>query len=361
MKESNLNMRFAAIGAAPLALLERLCNAAAVSGDEGEVRKIVLSELKDCTDEIRVDALGNVLAVRRAKIEGAPRVMLSAHMDEVGFMLMARDDGGFYQFEGIGIKDSRYLAGKSVLVGKDHLPGVIGTRPIHFFKHGQPLESFSMEDLRIDLGDENAKKVKPGDRAVFATPFQQVGPSIIARALDNRLGVATLIELVKHAPENIELLAAFTIQEEIGQLGAHVAAYALNPDLAIAIDSTPANDLPAWDGSETTTYNTRLGCGPAIYLADKGTLSDPRLIRHLVDTGDALGIPYQFRQPGGGGTDAGKIHRQRAGIPSISVSVPHRYTHSPASMARIQDWENTLALLYHALARFSMDILKADR
>lgn len=348
------------IGTAQLSLLERLCNAAAVTGDEREVREIVLSELKDYTDEIKVDAVGNVLAVHRAKSDGAPRVMLSAHMDEVGFMLMAEDDG-FFQFEPIGIKDARYIAGKSVLVGRDHLPGVIGTRPIHFHIHGEPLESFAIENLRIDLGDENAKRVKPGDWAVFATRFQQVGPSIIAKALDNRLGVATLIELVRHAPENIELQAAFTIQEELGRLGAHVAAYTLNPDLAIAIDATPAYDLPAWDGSENTIYNTRLDGGPAIYLADKGTLSDPRLIRHMVETAEALGIPYQFRQPGGGGTDAGAIHRQRVGIPSISVSVPHRYTHSPALLARTQDWQNTLTLLFHALARLSMKLLNADR
>lgn len=173
--------------------------------------------------------------------------------------------------------------------------------------------------------------------------------------------MATLIELIKHSPENIELLAAFTVQEEVGLRGARVAAYAMNPDLAIAIDCTPANDLPVWDGSENARYNTRLGAGPAIYLADKGTLSDPRLVRHLAETGNALGIPYQFRQPGGGGTDAGAIHRQRAGIPSVSVSVPGRYAHTAVMLARLQDWQNTYALLYHALGRLSREILDADR
>jgi endoglucanase len=127
-----------------------------------------------------------------------------------------------------------------------------------------------LDVLRIDLGP-GSNKVKPGDRAVFATQFQRLGPSLVGKALDNRLGVATLIELIKHAPSNVDLLAAFTVQEELGLRGARVAAYALDPDLAIAIDSTPANDLPVWDGSENTFYNTRLDAGPALYIADSTT------------------------------------------------------------------------------------------
>ncbi len=119
--------------------------------------------------------------------------------------------------------------------------------------------------------------------------------------------------------------------------------------------------MPAWDDTENTRYNTRLGSGPAIYLADAATLSDPRLARHLEETAAHYGIPYQLRQPGGGGTDAGMIHKQRAGIPSISVSVPGRYLHTPVSLARLSDWENTLALLYVALVRLTPDILQADR
>ncbi len=350
-----------AIGPAQIELLERLCNAVAVSGDEREVRAIVLKELEGVADQIQVDALGNVLAARRASQPGALRVMLAAHMDEVGMMLMEEEEAGVFKFETIGGIDQRQLPGKAVLVGKDHLPGVIGVRPIHFYSAFAELETIPVEELRIDLGPENGKKAKPGQRATFATRFWQAGPSLIAKALDNRLGVATLIELVRRPPENVELLAAFTVQEEVGLRGARVAAFALNPDLAIAVDSTPANDLPAWDGSENVSYNTRLGMGPAIYLADRGTLSDPRLIRHLAATGDALDIPYQFRQAGGGGTDAGAIHRQRTGIPSVSVSVPGRYAHTAASIARRQDWENTLALLYHTLERLTPVLLEADR
>jgi endoglucanase len=282
-------------------------------------------------------------------------------MDEVGMMLMEEEEDGVFKFETIGGIDPRQLPGKPVLVGRDHLSGVIGLRPVHLYNSRSEFATVPVENLRVDLGPENAKKIKPGTRATFATTFWQAGPSLIAKALDDRLGVATLIELVRNSPENIELLAAFTVQEEVGLRGAKVAAYSLNPDLAIAVDSTPAYDLPAWDGSENVSYNTRLGMGPAIYLADRGTLSDPRLIRHLAATGDALGIPYQFRQPGGGGTDAGAIHRQRMGIPTVSVSIPGRYAHTAALVARREDWENTLALLYHALARMTADILAAER
>jgi endoglucanase len=343
-----------------LKLLERLCAACAVSGDEGEVRQIVLEQLKPVADAVKVDALGNVLATKLgSQGEKRLRVMLAAHMDEVGFMLTGEDGDGLYRFDLVGGMDERQLPGKPVLVGKDHLPGVIGAKPIHLTTADERKNPIALDSLRIDLGPE--KKARIGDRATYATPLARLGPSLRAKALDNRLGVATLIELVKHAPPNVDVFAAFTVQEENGLRGAQVAAYAFAPDLAIVLDATPANDLPTWDGSENTQYNTRLGAGPAIYVADRGTLHDPRLIRLLTETGDALGIPYQIRQPGGGGTDAGIIHKQRAGIPSVAVSVPHRYTHSAASLARRADWEHTLQLIHAALARLESDIFAVAR
>jgi endoglucanase len=166
--------------------------------------------------------------------------------------------------------------------------------------------------------------------------------------------------------DHLELMFAWSVQEEIGGRGARVAAYALNPDLAIAIDSTPAYDLPMHDAvdgypSENMSYNTRLGLGPAIYIADSSTLGDPRLVRHMMRTGEERGIPYQIRQPGGGGTDAGTIHRVRAGIPSISISVPGRYAHTAASVVRRSDWENTVALVWHALAGMDRGLLESER
>jgi len=252
------------------------------------------------------------------------------------------------------------LPGKSVLVGKDHVPGVIGTRPIHLTSPEDRRRTISLDTLRIDVGP-GGPKIRLGDRATYATRFQRSGPALISKALDNRMGVALLIELLRNPPTNVDLLAAFTVQEEIGLSGAKVAGYALAPDLALAVDSTPAYDLPRWDDLESDYYNTKLGLGPAIYIADGATFSDPRLVHWLSEAGEAAKIPYQFRQPGGGGTDAGGIHRSRAGVPSASLSVPHRYSHTAASIALLEDWKNTLALLQAALERLSPDLLAGDR
>ncbi|MBT3392236.1 MAG: M42 family peptidase, partial [Chloroflexi bacterium] len=319
-----------------LQLLEKLTNACAVSGDEEAVRKIVLAEIEGHADEIRTDALGNVLATKAGTSSGArPRVMIAAHMDEVGFMLTSDDGDGLFRFEAVGGLDERQLVGKPVLVGAEEIPGVIGAKPIHLTTAGERQKAIPINSLRIDIGS-NGAKAKPGDRATFATRFEKISASshasIRAKAIDDRIGVASLITLLKNAPPNIDLLAAFTVQEEVGLRGAGVAAYAFNPDLAVALDSTPAMDLPVWDGEENIRYNTRLGAGPAIYVADAATLSHPRLIEHFRQSAEAASIPYQIRQPGGGGTDAGAIHRQRAGIPSISISVPARYIHTAAAI-----------------------------
>jgi endoglucanase len=340
-------------GSAQLRLLERLCNVIAISGDEGEVRKIVLEEIKPYAEDVRVDALGNVLATRRGRSQSGKRmrVMLDAHMDEVGFMIVADDGEGLYRFETVGGMDVRHLVGKQVLVGKERTPGVIGGKPIHLMTSDERTRKVPLDGLRIDLGP--AGKAKVSDRAGFATKFRRVGPSILSKSIDDRIGVATVIELLKNVPANIDLCAAFTVQEEIGLRGAKVAAQYFDPDLAIAVDATPANDLPVYEGGENMIYNTKLGLGPAIYVADGSTLHDPRLVRFLQETAEAEEIPYQFRQPGGGGTDSAAIQRVLAGIPAVSVSVPHRYTHSPISIARLDDWKNILNLLYAALKRIT--------
>jgi endoglucanase len=277
--------------------------------------------------------------------------MLDAHMDEVGFMIVAEEGEGLYRFETVGGIDVRHLPGKQVFVGRERTPGVIGAKPFHLMSGDEPSRRVPLDALRIDVGPGG--KASVGDRAGFATRFRRAGPSIMAKSIDDRVGVATLIELFRHAPPNLDLCAAFSVQEEIGLRGAKVAAQYFQPDLAIAIDSTPAYDLPLHDGTENVAYNTKLGLGPAIYVADSSTLHDPRLVRFLQDTAQAEGIPCQLRQPGGGGTDSGAIQRALAGIPTVSVSVPHRYTHSPISIARLEDWKNTLKLLHAALKRMT--------
>ena len=336
-------------------LLEKLCNAMSVSGDEGEVRRIILEEVKPYADEVKVDALGSVLVRKKGTGKNPLKVMLDCHMDEVGFMIVHDDKDGFYEFESVGGIDPRHLVGKQVIVGKDHVAGVIGAKPIHLASRSELSSAVSIDSMRIDLGPEG--KAKIGDRATFATKFKHVGPSIMSKAIDNRIGVVILIELLKHAPKNIELCLAFSVQEEIGLRGAKVAAHYFEPDLAIAVDSTPARDLPDYEGNENISYNTKLGFGPAIYVANSSTIDDPRLVRFLEDIAIKEKIQYQFRQPGGGGTDAGAIQKTRAGVPVVSVSVPHRYTHSPISVSRVDDWKNTLNLLLSALKKMTRDLL----
>jgi len=344
------------ISSPQIKLLEKLCNACAVSGDEGEARKIVLEQVTPHADEARVDALGNVLVTKRGTGRNRLKVLLAAHMDEIGFMVVEQTRDGFYRFERVGGVDESAAAGQRVLIGKSRIPAVIGLEPIHLLDEDDLQKKIKLSHLRFDTGSAGAD-VKIGDYATYATRFRRAGNSIFAKAIDDRIGVATLIELLKHAPKNIDLLLAFTVQEEVGLRGAGAAAHALTPDIAIAIDSTPARDLPNPKG-ENVIYNAKLGLGPAIYVANASMIDDARLVRHFEQAAQKARIPYQIRQPGGGGTDAGAMHKQLKGVPSLSISVPGRYAHTPVGLCRVDDWQNTLRLLHVGLSKITRAVLK---
>jgi putative aminopeptidase FrvX len=367
-RSSENKIIFPTIGREQLRLLARLCNACAVSGDEGEVRAIVLEQIRPYVDEVNIDALGNVLALRAGLGNERMRVMVASHMDEVGMVITHAEDKneGLFRFEIVGGINEAQIPGKPVWIGHKHLPGVIGSKPVHLTKKDELDNTLSLDVLRIDCGSGNGEKVNIGDRAAFSTRFKRLGPSLRAKALDDRLGVVTLIELLKHSYPNIDLMAAFTVQEEVGLRGARVAAFALDPQIAIVLDCTPAYDLPTLEkdglsGEENTRYNTRLGDGPAIYLSDSGTIYDRRLVQHFTQTATELSIPFQFRQPGSGSTDAGTIHKQRTGIPSVAISVPGRYLHTAAALVRLEDWINHMTLVYAGLSRIEPGILNYER
>jgi putative aminopeptidase FrvX len=338
---------------AGLGLLARLSEAAGVSGDESAVRKIILAEVSRTAAETRIDALGNLLV--RCRTHGKPRLrlMIAAHMDEVGLMIVRAGAEGLWKFETVGGVDVRALPAQAVTIGRERIPGVIGVKPIHLTEKDEIDHPLKVDGMTIDIGakdkDGAMARLKPGDRAVFATAFRNERGILRGKALDDRLGVAALIELASDPPPGLELWAAFTVQEEIGLRGATVAAHAIDPDLAIVLDATPAHDMPAWDGGENAIYNTKLGCGPAIYLTDRGTISDARLVRLLAGAAEKEDIPYQFRQPGSGGTDAGAIHLARQGVPAVSISVPCRNVHTPVSTARLDDWRGLTALVWAAI------------
>ena len=341
-------------------LIEKLSNACGIAGQENEIRKIVLEEIKPYADDIRTDAMGNVLAIKKAKKDAALKVMVAAHMDEVGFLILKEAEEGLYHFAIVGGIDPRTIPGKKVLIGEKHIQAIIGAVPIHLTTADERSRTIPVDQLRMDTGIGKNSDVKPGDYATFDTKFSKYGDTIRGKAFDDRLGVANLIQLLKNAPDTIELQAAFTVQEEIGLRGAKTAAFALNPDVAFVLDTTASRDLPTHDGEENVLYNAKIGQGPALYASDAATISDPRLLRMVMSVAELNQIPYQIRQPGKGGTDAGSIHKSRAGVPTLSMSVPCRHIHTAIGIARIEDWQNTLNLILAVLQNCDSTILDRD-
>jgi putative aminopeptidase FrvX len=341
-------------------ILKELSEAFGVSGDEDAVRKIIADAVRDHVDELRSDALGNLFAVKKARGRGnGLRVMIAAHMDEVGLMITGFDASGGLRFHSVGGIDDRGLPGKVLLVGPDKLPGVIGVKPVHLLKKDEEEQVVKMDALVIDIGasskEEAEKLVKVGQVAGFATRYRKTGRTVTGKAFDDRAGCAALVELLRGERYPFELHGVFTVQEEVGLRGAQVAASAVEPDCAFALEGTICDDLPK---EQDVSPTTEMGKGPAISLMDRSVFADRRLVDHLVATAERLGIPYQFKQPGVGGTDAGAIARSKAGVPSVPVSVPCRFIHSPVARLSLDDFENTVRLMRESLKRLTPDILK---
>lgn len=336
-------------------LLEELSNARGVSGDEKEVREILIGAVKDRVDEYRVDSIGNLITLKRgkgARQKSSLKVMIAAHMDEVGLLIVHHDSNGQLRFRKVGNIDDRVLLSKIVLIGKDKIPGVIGVKPIHLLKQKEREQVLDLESMSIDIGakskEETEGAVKIGDYATFATEFGAMGDGLVkGKALDDRTGCAVLVEILKR-DYPFDLYGVFTVQEEIGTRGARVAAYAIEPAVAFVLESTVCDDSPK---KKDISPTTRLGEGPAITVADRSFIADRRLVKLLIDTAKENRIPYQIKQPMIGGTDAGRIHVAKEGVPSVAVAVPTRYIHSPVSLLSRQDFENAIALMTKTLPK----------
>ena len=339
-------------------LLKQLSDTPGVSGNEGAVRELLLNHVRGRIDEHRIDALGNLICLKRARApmpEGAwPRkVMVSGHMDEIGFVVKGFNGDGTLCFDKVGGFDDRVLLSKQVAVGKNGVPGVIGYLPIHLIPADQRNQVADMSNAAIDIGAkdkaEAQKLVGLGDYVSFRTRFQVLDQeglrTVTGKAFDDRAGCAVLAELLE-GDYAFDLYAVFTTQEEVGLRGARVAAYAIDPDVAFALEGTICDDLPK---DKDLSPVTRVGAGPAITIMDRSLISDRRLVRLLVTTAEKLGIPYQFKQAVAGGTDSGAIHLVREGIPSVTVSVPSRYIHAPVSLLSLADFDNTVQLVRAAL------------
>ncbi len=337
-------------------LLEKLSNARGVSGNETEVRQILVEAIQDRVDEYRVDTMGNLIACKhsagRASRRGAPKVMIAAHMDEVGLLIVHADDDGRLHFNTVGGIDPRILLSKVVLIGENRVPGVIGVKPIHKMSHAEMQKVIAANDLTLDIGAGSKESalgaVQMGDYATFATEFSRLGANLVrGKALDDRTGCALLVDLLAD-DYPFDLYGVFTVQEEIGLRGARVAAYTVEPDLAFVLEATICDDSPK---EKDVSPTTRLGAGPALTVADRSVISDKRLVQLLTTTARENKIPLQIKQPLIGSTDAGRLHLTREGVPSVSLAVPARYIHSPAALLSLSDYNNTLLLLKQALPK----------
>ncbi len=326
-------------------LLKRLTEGSGVSGNEKEIRDMIIGEIKDYVDELKVDRLGNILVHKKGK-SNSKKLMIAAHMDEIGLMITDIDDMGLLKFTTVGGIDKRVLVSKPVLVGKDKIPGVIGAKPIHLQNREEWKNALNIEQLYIDIGAEDKAAaeglVSIGDYVIFDSEYVEFGDNLVkAKALDDRVGCGVLIRLIQEV-DDVEFYGAFTVMEEVGLVGAGPAAYEINPDLAIILEGTLCYDIPELDSHLVPTY---LGEGPAISLVDRTTLFDRDLRKKIVSIAEKNNIPYQYRKSAMGGNDSGKIHSTKEGAVTTTISVPCRNIHSSTSVMSKDDYENTFKLL----------------
>ncbi|WP_027340478.1 M42 family metallopeptidase [Halonatronum saccharophilum] len=328
-------------------LLKRLSEAVGVSGCENEVRNIIREEIKDYVDEIRTDALGNLIVYKKGN-KDKPKLMLAAHMDEIGLMISDITEDGLLSFKPVGGIDKRILVSKRVLVGKKKIKGVIGAKAIHLQKPDERKKPLDYKELYIDIGskskEESEKLINLGDMATFDTKYKEIGSNIAkGKAFDDRIGCLSLIRILKE-DYDFPLYGVFTVQEEVGTRGAKVASWDINPDLALVLEGTTAADLP--DAKEEG-YSTVLGDGPALTIMDGSTIVDKRILNKLIEICEKKELKYQFRRFTKAGTDAGAIHLSREGIPTAIISVPCRYIHSPVSLVNLDDYKTATKLVHN--------------
>ncbi|MCU0519614.1 MAG: M20/M25/M40 family metallo-hydrolase [Anaerolineae bacterium] len=337
-----------------------LSNAPGISGNEIAVRRAIRPMIEQHVGGLHVDVMGNLIAHKAGDGTSPLRVLVTAHMDEVGLMVVGYTGDGELRVATVGGIPDRLLPGLTVLVGEESLPGVIGLTAIHRAGKGDLEKAPGVDQLAVDIGansKDEAKRLAPvGTPVVFSTRFETMGTCCAGKAFDDRAGCVALIALLSGQPFPFEITGAFTVQEEVGLRGARVAAYSVDPDVAIVLEGTLADDLPKVEPDVSPT--TTLGLGPAVTVKDSSYTTPPRLLRHFVEVAEAEGIPYQLKQPGVGGTDAGSIHQARAGIPTITVAVPCRYIHSPISLVRDSDLAALVRLVDIAARRITADVIR---
>jgi tetrahedral aminopeptidase len=323
-------------------LIQKLVETPGPSGFEYAIRDVIREEIADAADEIRVDALGSLIAMKGTKTEDGMRVMISAHIDEIGLMVTHIDANGFVRFTNIGGINPLTCYGGRVLF-MDGTQGVIGMDGIEQGKLPK------LSDLFIDVGATSKENcpVKVGDVCGFERPFLDLGKRMVAKSMDDRIAAAIAVEALRQLDQTPhEVHFVFSTQEEVGLRGATTAAYGVDPDVGFAVDVTRSGDTPRL----STKMATALGDGPAIKVRDSSFIADPRLVEWMIKAAEEAEIPYQLEVLEAGGTDGRAIQLTRSGVPAGCVSVACRYIHSPSEMVDSDDVENAVKLLVKLLS-----------
>ena len=324
-----------------LALIKKMVETPGPSGQEQLIRAAILEEIQGSADEIRTDAMGNLIARKGSKQPNGLRIMISAHMDEIGLMVTHVDEDGFARFIPIGGVSTLTCIGGRVIFMKGQR-GVIGCERL------EPNQLPTIEKLFIDVGATSRDDcpVKVGDVCGFERPFLNLGKHLVAKSMDNRISTVVAIQALKALKDSPhEVYFVFSVQEEVGLRGSATAAYGLDPDLGLAVDVTRTGDTPRTSKMEVT-----LDKGPAVKVRDSSFIADPRVVVWMAATAKAAEIPYQMEVLEAGGTDGRSIQLARAGVPAGCLSIPCRYIHTPSEMVSRADVENAIRLLVELLS-----------
>ena len=316
-------------------LIKRVVETYGPSGSEECIRDLIKQEITPYVDEVQVDALGNLIAIKRG---GGKKLMLASHMDEIGVMVTHIDENGFLRFYSVGGLSPFSLIGNRCYIANGTV-GVFGMEKL------DEIKDLSMKKIFIDIGvdsrEEALKKVSLGDTAAIKREFNDLGNRLVSKAMDNRVSCAVLIEALKQVQNPVyDIYAVFTTQEEVGLRGARVATFGITPDVGIAIDVTRTGDTP-----KSATMDVCLGKGPTVKVRDSSVLCTPAVRRHMEQVAKANGIPYQLEVLEAGGTDAGAIQLTKSGIPAGVMSIPCRYVHTASEMVDYRDVEQGVRLI----------------
>lgn len=329
-------------------LLAEICKAPGAPGFEQAIRSLVLQKVQYLADEVSVDNMGNVIALKRGKAR--KKVMIAAHMDEIGFIVNHIDDDGFLRFLPLGGFDPKTLTSQRVIVhGKKDLVGVMGCKPIHIMKPEERGKQIPLSEYFIDLGmsqEEVLKWVEPGDTVTRERELIEIGDCVNSKSMDNRVSVFILLEMLREMQEitpPYDVYAVFTVQEEVGLRGAIAAAHFIDPDFGFGLDVTIAFDMP---GAQPHEMVTRLGKGAAIKMVDGSVISDYRMVNYLKKTARQHDIPWQPELLPAGGTDTAGIQRHgKRGAIAGAISIPLRNMHQTIEMAHKADIKHCIDLL----------------